>query len=54
MNLFELILGILVTAGFGYALVKNIWKPGFGFALLRVETVLGLAVGIYVIISSVI
>lgn len=53
MNLFELILGILVTAGFGYALAKNLWKPGFGHALLRVETVLGLAVGIYVVIRSV-
>ena len=53
MNLFELILGILVTAGFGYGLKKNLWKPGFGFALLRVETVLGLAVGIYIVFRSV-
>ncbi|WP_181885081.1 hypothetical protein [Pontibacter diazotrophicus] len=53
MNIFELVLGILVTAGFGYALVKNLRKPGFGYALLRVETVLGFAVGIYIVISSV-
>lgn len=52
MEYLKLILGIMLTASFIWILVKNSRRSGFIHALLRIDTIIGVVAGVYLIFTS--
>lgn len=52
MEYFKFIAGIVLTVVFLWILMRNSKRSGFIHALLRIDTILGVAAGLYLIISS--
>ncbi len=53
MGYFELIAGVLLLASFTWMLVRNSKRSGFIHGLFRIETIAGVAAGLYLVITSV-
>jgi hypothetical protein len=53
MDYVKLILGIGLIAAFTWILVKNSKRSGFLHALIRIDTVVGMVAGIYLVFTSV-
>ena len=53
MEYIKLILGIVLIAASTWILVKNSKRSGFLHALIRVDTVVGMVAGIYLVFTSV-
>jgi inner membrane protein involved in colicin E2 resistance len=54
MELIKLIAGLSLLGIFGWLLLRNAEKKGFINSWLRLETVTGILVGLYLIITSVV
>lgn len=54
MDYLKLFLGISLTLVFTWILMKNIKRTGFLHSLLRIDTVLGVVAGLYLVINSII
>ena len=52
MEYLKLILGLVLTVTFIWLLMKNSKRTNFVNSLLRVDTILGLAGGVYLIFAS--
>ena len=52
MEYFKLIFGLALTATFIWLLLKNSKRTNFINALLRVDTILGLVAGVYLVFTS--
>lgn len=52
MDLFNFITGLVVLTLFGWIFLRNIKRKGFLHAYLRLETVTGMIVGLYLIITA--
>jgi hypothetical protein len=52
MEYFKLILGLVLTVTFIWLLIKNSKRTSFVNALFRVDTILGLVAGVYLVFSS--
>ena len=52
MEYFKLIFGLGLTATFIWLLLKNSKRTNFINALLRVDTILGLVAGVYLVFTS--
>jgi Mg2+/citrate symporter len=52
MEYFKLILGLGLTVTFIWLLMKNSKRTSFVNALLRVDTILGLVAGVYLVFTS--
>jgi hypothetical protein len=52
MEYFKLILGLGLTVTFIWLLMKNSKPTSFINALLRVDTILGLVAGVYLVLTS--
>lgn len=52
MDYLKLVLGLVLTSAFFWLLLRNSDRKGFFNSLLRVDTIIGLCAGLYLVFSS--
>ena len=52
MEYMKLIAGIVFLMTFGWLLVRNIDRKGFMHGLFRIDTIIGIVAGLYLVITS--
>jgi hypothetical protein len=53
MEYIKIVSGLALLGIFSWILLKNMKRSGFIHSLLRIDTVIGIAAGLYLIITSV-